>query len=127
MSSAAPTPLPPGRLYIGGEWSGAASGRTYPTENPATEEVLTEVAEADLADVNRAVVAARAALAGPWREVSPRQRGQLLWRLADLVDLLLEAEMQCKTTGLPDEAILRRTALRIAQGARSLARAPARR
>ena len=42
MSSAAPTPLPPGRLYIGGEWSGAASGRTYPTENPATEEVLTE-------------------------------------------------------------------------------------
>ncbi|TXL73007.1 DNA polymerase III subunit delta [Vineibacter terrae] len=58
------------------------------------------------------------------------QRQARTWpsrRLADLVDLLLEAEMQCKTTGLPDEAILRRTALRIAQGARSLARAPARR
>jgi DNA polymerase-3 subunit delta len=47
-------------------------------------------------------------------------------RLADLLDLLLEADMQCKTTGLPDEAILRRAALRVAQGARALARAPAR-
>lgn len=58
------------------------------------------------------------------------QRQARTWpsrRLADLVDLLLEADMQCKTTGLPDEAILRRAALRIAQGARALARAPARR
>ncbi len=48
-------------------------------------------------------------------------------RLADLIGLLLEADMQCKTTGLPDEAILRRAALRVAQAARALARAPAKR
>lgn len=58
------------------------------------------------------------------------QRQARTWpclRLADLLDLLLEAEMQCKTTGLPDEAILRRAALRVAQGARALMKAPARR
>ena len=87
MSSSAPTPLPPGRLYIGGEWSGAASGRTFATENPATEETLAEVAEASIPDVNRAVAAAAAALHGPWRhEISARQRGLMLWRLADLVE-----------------------------------------
>ncbi len=61
---------------------------------------------------------------------SALQRQARLWpaqRLGDLIDLLLEADMQCKTTGLPDEAILRRAALRIAQGARALAKAPARR
>jgi DNA polymerase-3 subunit delta len=63
------------------------------------------------------------------RPVLQRQAGA--WparRLADLLELLIEAEMQCKTTGLPDEAILRRAALRVAQGARAIMRAgPARR
>jgi acyl-CoA reductase-like NAD-dependent aldehyde dehydrogenase len=87
VTAAPPTPLPPGRLYIGGEWSGAASGHTFPTENPATEEILGQVAAAEVADVNRAVAAARAALTGPWRrEISARQRGLLLWRLAELVE-----------------------------------------
>ncbi len=48
-------------------------------------------------------------------------------RLAELLGLLLEAEEQCKTTGLPDEAIVRRATLRIAQGARNIQRARARR
>jgi DNA polymerase-3 subunit delta len=48
-------------------------------------------------------------------------------RLAELLDLLLEAEVQCKTTGLPDEAIVRRATLRVAQGARNIQRAKARR
>jgi hypothetical protein len=43
------------------------------------------------------------------------------------MDLLLDAELQCKSTGMPDEAILRRAALRVAQGARALMKAPARR
>lgn len=50
-----------------------------------------------------------------------------LQRLTDLLELLLEAEMQCKTTGMPDEAILRRAALRVAQGARALVRTRPRR
>jgi phenylacetaldehyde dehydrogenase len=56
--------LPPARLFIGGEWVEAESGRTFPTENPATEEVLCEVASAGRADVDRAVGAARSALLG---------------------------------------------------------------
>jgi DNA polymerase-3 subunit delta len=48
-------------------------------------------------------------------------------RLGELLGLLLEAEMQCKSTGMPDEAILRRAALRVAQGARAIMKAPARR
>jgi acyl-CoA reductase-like NAD-dependent aldehyde dehydrogenase len=104
VTAAAPPPLPPGRLYIGGEWSGAASGRTFATENPATEETLAEVAEASIADVNRAVAAARAALGGPWgREISPRQRGLLLWRLADLLERNAEdlARLETLDNGKP--------------------------
>ncbi|HJQ56261.1 MAG TPA: hypothetical protein VJ890_05110, partial [Vineibacter sp.] len=47
--------------------------------------------------------------------------------LADALDMLLDAEIQSRTTGLPDEALVRRAALRVAQRARSLLRAPARR
>ena len=47
--------LKPGQLWIGGEWTEAASGRTFETVNPATEAVLTRVAEAGPEDVHRAV------------------------------------------------------------------------
>src|SRR5262249_52038081 len=48
-------------------------------------------------------------------------------RLADLLGRLLDAEIECKSTGMPDEAILRRAALRVVQGARALKRTPVRR
>jgi len=50
----------PGRLFIGGTWQDAASGRRFAVENPATEETLTEVARSDERDVDAAVAAARA-------------------------------------------------------------------
>ena len=65
---------------------GGAGGREAPspTENPATEETLCEVAAAGAADVDRAVAAARAALDGDWGRKTPaRERGRLLWQLAD--------------------------------------------
>lgn len=54
------------QCFIGGEWLDAASGKTFATINPATEEVITEVAEGDAADVGRAAEAARKAISGPW-------------------------------------------------------------
>ncbi|MYG80914.1 MAG: aldehyde dehydrogenase family protein [Gemmatimonadetes bacterium] len=75
------------RLWIGNEWADAGGGRTFPTVNPATEEVIAEVAEAGPEEIDRAVRAARAAFAdGGWRRMNPHKRSQLLWRLADLVD-----------------------------------------
>jgi aldehyde dehydrogenase (NAD+) len=82
--------LPPPRLFVGGEWVEPEGGRTFASENPATEETLCEVASASPGDVDRAVAAARAALAGDWGATSPRQRGLLLWRLADALEARLE-------------------------------------
>ena len=76
------------RLLINGQWVNSASGKTFPTINPATGDVITQVQEADAADVDKAVSAARAAFdKGPWRrKVTPSQRGVMLNRLADLIE-----------------------------------------
>ena len=75
------------RLWIGNEWVQADEGRTFATVNPATEEVIAEVAEARSAEIDRAVEAARRAFAdGRWRHMNPHKRSRLLWRLADLVE-----------------------------------------
>ena len=47
------------KLLIGGQWVDAASGKTFPVENPATGEVIAHVAEGDRQDIDRAVMAAR--------------------------------------------------------------------
>ena len=55
------------KLLINGKWVEAASGKTFPTYNPATGEVLANIAEGDREDIDRAVKAARAAFeTGPW-------------------------------------------------------------
>ncbi len=75
------------RLWIGNDWADAEGGATFPTVNPATDEVIAEVAEAGAADIGRAVAAARAAFRDPrWRRMNPHKRSRLLWKLADLVD-----------------------------------------
>jgi len=71
------------QLLIGGEWRDAADGKTMPVVNPATEEVIADVASAGAADVDAAVAAARAALAGPWGKMSARERGRLVWKLGE--------------------------------------------
>jgi aldehyde dehydrogenase (NAD+) len=76
----------PTRLLIGGRWQPAASGRTFPSTNPSTGQVIAEQAEAGREDADRAIAAARAALAGPWGRMSPRDRQQLIWQLADAVE-----------------------------------------
>jgi aldehyde dehydrogenase (NAD+) len=75
------------KLLINNRWVDAASGRTFPTINPATGEEICRVAEADTADVEIAVKAAREAFEhGPWRRMSASERGRLLNRLADLIE-----------------------------------------
>jgi len=74
-------------MLINGKWIDSASGKTFQSFNPATGSVLAEVAEGDQEDVNRAVVAARAAFdSGPWRRMTPSERGRAIWKLADLLE-----------------------------------------
>ena len=75
------------QCFIGGNWVPAKSGKTFETVNPATEEVIAQVAEGDAADVDMAVAAAREALeTGPWSKMDARDRGRLMYKLADLIE-----------------------------------------
>ena len=81
-------PAKPKGLLIDGKWEQAVSGKTFTSTNPATGEVIAMLAEADAADVDRAVAAARRAFdTGPWRKTKPFERQQMLLKLADLVDV----------------------------------------
>src|SRR4051794_13349013 len=71
------------QLFINGECRDAAGGQTIPVVNPATEEVIAEVASAEAADIDAAVAAARAALDGPWGKLSARERGRLVWKIGE--------------------------------------------
>jgi aldehyde dehydrogenase (NAD+) len=86
------------QLYIGGEWVDAESDDGLDVINPATEETIGSVSQGSIADVDRAVAAARHAFVdGTWRRMSPRQRSDALLRFmqaiadrkAELVDLII--------------------------------------
>src|ERR1700726_2038391 len=94
----------PRKMLINGKWVDAASGKTFPTYNPATGEVLAHIAEGDREDINRAVKAARTAFeTGPWRKFTPSERGRAIWKLADLLEENLEefAEIESLDNGKP--------------------------
>jgi phenylacetaldehyde dehydrogenase len=75
------------RMLIDGKLVDAASGKRFKVYDPATGKILIEVPEADKEDVDRAVKAARRAFDdGTWGSVGPSMRGQLLWKLADLLE-----------------------------------------
>jgi aldehyde dehydrogenase (NAD+) len=74
------------QLFIDGQWVDAESGKTFVTPNPATGETLAEVAEADKADIDKAVAAARRAFDGKWSKLSARDRGRLLYKLSQLIE-----------------------------------------
>lgn len=82
-----PPPIRRTQCFINGQWVDSVSGKTFETINPATEEVITEVAEGDAADIDKAVKAARTAFeTGPWHTMDARERGRLMHRLVDLID-----------------------------------------
>lgn len=89
MSSAQPSPSNTPRkyqLFIDGKWVDAESGKTFTTPNPATGQTLAEVAEGDKADIDKAVEAARRAYEGKWSKMSARDRGRLMYKLAQLIE-----------------------------------------
>ena len=91
-------------MLINGKWVNSLSGKTFPSYNPATGEVLARVAEGDKEDIDLAVKAARAAFEnGPWRKMSASQRGRLIWKIADLIDANKEelAELEMLDNGKP--------------------------
>src|SRR5436853_4587976 len=104
MITATKARIESGRLLIGGEW--LEGSKMFDTVNPATAEVLTQVAEASSDDVDRAVAAARQAFedrGGAWRKLSASERGRLIWRLADLVEKNVDelAELETLDNGKP--------------------------
>jgi aldehyde dehydrogenase (NAD+) len=72
-------------LFVGGEFVDPTDGRSFKTVNPATEEVLAEVAEASAEDVDRAVRAARRAYDRVWSTLSGRDRSKYLFRIARIL------------------------------------------
>ncbi len=106
MIAATKARIKPGKLLIGGEWCDAASGAMFETVNPATGEVLTQIAAGAQADVDRAVAAARKAFddpGGAWQKMTASDRGRLLWRVGDLIDQNIEeiAELETLDNGKP--------------------------
>jgi acyl-CoA reductase-like NAD-dependent aldehyde dehydrogenase len=73
------------RNFIDNTWVAPESGAFLATVDPATEEPIAEFARSGAADVDRAVQAAARAMAGPWSDLKSAERGQMLFRLADLI------------------------------------------
>ena len=104
MLAATKVKIEPGRLLIDGQWVDAA--KKFDTINPATGEVLTQIAEASSADVDHAVEAARRAFEdrnGAWRKLSASERGRMIWKLADLLENNIDefAELETLDNGKP--------------------------
>jgi 1-pyrroline dehydrogenase len=90
------------KIFIGGEWTEAASGETMAVLNPATEEVIAEVPRCTAEDVDRAVAAATKALP-EWLETTPAERQELLLKLAQVLEDNADelAEIESRNVGKP--------------------------
>ncbi|MDQ1512046.1 MAG: betaine-aldehyde dehydrogenase [Actinomycetota bacterium] len=88
--------------FIGGAWKAARSGATDPVTDPATGAQLDEVASSDAADVDDAVTAAAAAF-GAWSATTPRQRFEMLSKIADAIeaDLPKLQDLEIRNVGKP--------------------------
>src|SRR6266851_4643506 len=90
------------KAFIGGEWSDSASGKTMEVINPATGEVIAEVPRCNAEDVDRAVEAAKQALP-EWLDKTPKDRSELLHKLADVLEENAEelAQLESLNVGKP--------------------------
>ena len=77
----------PKKLLIDGKWVESKSGKSFEVYNPASDEMIGQVAEGDTADVELAVLAARRAFeTGPWSKMTASDRGRLIWKIGDLIE-----------------------------------------
>jgi phenylacetaldehyde dehydrogenase len=92
------------KLLINGNWVEARSGRTFPVEDPATEETIAHVPAGEKSDIDEAVAAARRAFeTGPWPRISPAEKSRLVWHLGDLLEKHADefAELEALDNGKP--------------------------
>ena len=91
----------PDRHFIAGQWCASVGGGRMQTFDPGTGQAFAEFAAGDAQDVDLAVMAARAALNGPWKAATPAQRGQVLGRVAQLIRANAErlAVVECLDSG----------------------------
>merc|ERR1719365_208518 len=93
------------QIFINNEWVDSVSGKTFPTVNPTTGEVICQVQEGDKADINLAVEAAKKAfeLGSEWRTMDASMRGRLINKLADLIerDKVYLASLESLDNGKP--------------------------
>lgn len=96
--------VPQTGLLIDGKFQDSQSGKTFDSINPVTEEIIACVAEGDAADIELAVAAATRALEqGPWGNMDARERGRLMLKWADLIDLHQQefAQLEVLDNGKP--------------------------
>ncbi|NRA47304.1 MAG: aldehyde dehydrogenase family protein [Oligoflexales bacterium] len=89
---------------IDGQWSSSIAGEEFSVENPATGDVLAQVAYGKSADIDKAVSAARNAFeSGPWARMSGSERSKLIWKLGDLIETHLDelAQLESLDNGKP--------------------------
>lgn len=112
MSANIPPPVPVWeqkpkytQLFINGEFVNSTSGKTFATYSPSTGKKICDVQEGDKADVDKAVAAAKEAfkLGSPWRKMDARERGRLMYKLADLIerDAAILASLESYDDGKP--------------------------
>ena len=90
-------------MLIGGSWRSAQPGATLPIENPSTGEIIGTIPAGDASDVDAAIGAARAALAGPWGGATDAERGRLLGEIGRAVAASADtlAELEAHDVGKP--------------------------
>lgn len=92
QTSPADIPIQHTECFIDGQWRPAASGKTFATINPATEQEIAQVAEGDAADIDLAAKAARRAFdSGDWPKMDARDRGRLMYKLADRIEAEIDS------------------------------------
>ena len=99
------------QLFIGGEWRESHSAERIPVIDPATEATIATVPRGNAADIDDAVVAARAAFEGPWRRMKPKERARLLYDMARAIEREADAfaELETRDSGKPLQLSLKET------------------
>src|ERR671934_1094734 len=95
-------------MFIGGDWSPAAEGKTLPVVNPATGETIAETPAADEKDVDRAVKTAQKAFDEIWFDTTPGERQGMLLKLADAIDENAEeiGRLESENVGKPVATVM---------------------
>ena len=93
----------PDKMFINGKWVDSRSAQRIPDVNPSTEEIITGVPRGNAADIDSAVQAAQSAYEGAWSEITPAERGQMIYRLAEAILAARQelAELETMDVGKP--------------------------